>query len=567
MLLLTPEGNQELHSSDKLITVIPRPSQKVNLTKTGVVVTCHNYGKFLGACIYSLLAQSKPFDKIIIVDDSSTDDTKNISQSYGNQVEYIYCQYRNPNDSRRLGVEKLGDGYKYLMFIDADNYISANYHQKLFNILESDNSLAVAYSKIKYFNNLNPSVFFKELSIEYNYNYLRHTNFADLMSLIRMEAYLQAGGIQNFYKSDWNMWLRITQLGWGMKLCKEATEFYRVHGSNGHLSRSKKKDDEDTFRVQNDALKVCIITLFSGRDWNLDRYINSLKSLDCNKDNIFIIAIDNSCDKTFNYYLNESLNILGINYTIIKEKVKVNNDIPSDEVTDKREHRVKLGRSINTHLANLYAKAKTFIPKGTDLVWSIEDDVVVPPHSLKEFILAFNDDKSLSTLSGCIRSRFESNLIGCTGTWGPNKAENVEFFKDVPKERLTYILGTGMFCSIFRVEHFDKLVFQEKPNDANAYWWYDWAIHKNVYLKGGKLALLNTVQCIHWTSAGYGLLPNGSTITKDQYETRGTNKRPIIQNQFDMHSSDTRSDVGGVFSIEDNPLALSNGSIPPCCGG
>lgn len=549
MLILGHDGKEIEVPDNKLIKVMSPPVVKPNKFITGVVVTCHNYGRFLKQCLDSLVYQTKPFDKIIVVDDSSTDNTKDIVELYDGTIEYLYCNVLDANKARRLGVEMLGREYKYLMFVDADNFISSDFHQKLFDILEQNNSLAIAYAKIKYFKN-ETHEFFKELCKEFNHYTLRHTNFADLMSLIRMEAYIQSGGIQNFYKSDWNMWLRITSLGWGMKLCKEAILFYRVHGANGHLTRNKEKDDKDTHGVLNDSLKVCITTLFSGREWNLDRYVDSLKALDCKKDNIFIIGIDNSCDRFFNNLLHDKLYDSGFNYTVIREDAQVVKDVPADQVTDKRKHRVEHGKLINTHLAYLYAKIKTFVPQGTDLLWSIEDDVVVPPNSLHDFILAFNDDKTLSTLSGCIRSRFEDNLIGSGGKWGKIKAEDVVFFKDTPSQRLTNILATGMFCSIFRIEFFNKLVFQEKPNDANAYRWYDWAIHKNVHLNGGKLALLNTVECIHWTSGGYGLLCNGQTITDIEYENRGESIQSKISDKVFLQRDDKRSNDGNIVLVK-----------------
>ena len=40
-----------------------------NMTVTAVV-TCHNYGQYLRQCLESVLSQSKPFDEIILVNDS-----------------------------------------------------------------------------------------------------------------------------------------------------------------------------------------------------------------------------------------------------------------------------------------------------------------------------------------------------------------------------------------------------------------------------------------------------------------------------------------------------------------
>lgn len=531
MLLIGHDGKEtELQDSSKAILVMsPIPAKSIGTT-TGVVVTCHNYGKFLKQCLDSLLYQTKQFDRIIVVDDSSTDNTKEIILSYNGAVEYLYSNLKKPNGSRKLGVEKLGFEYKYLLFVDADNFISPDFHEKLFNILEKNESLAVAYPKIKYFEEY---TYKKELVIDFNHNLLRSRNFADLCALIRMDAYRQINGINEYCKSDWDMWLRITFLGWKMQLCRDTILHYRLHSENAHIIRSVKDDVKETVNIFINTCRVTIVTLFSGREWNLSRYIKSLQNLDCNKDNIFIVALDNSCDEYFSNDLLLQLSESGFNYTLVKDESRIN-EIPASEIADQKRHRIApgMGKNIQRHIAALYAKAKTFIPASTDYVWSIEDDVVVPPNSLKEFIGAFYNRPEISTLTGCIQCRFEPRLIAHTGKWGEKRCEEVRPVTTVPEDKLTPILATGMFCSIFRIEQWNKLVFSERPYTEKQYTWYDWAVHHNVHLNGGKLALLSSVICIHWTNHNYGLLPDNKVITEEEYENRTATIQPKVSDQF-----------------------------------
>ncbi len=51
-------------------------------SRVSVVVTCHNYGRYLRECLESVLAQDRPADEIIVVDDASTDDTPAIAAEY-----------------------------------------------------------------------------------------------------------------------------------------------------------------------------------------------------------------------------------------------------------------------------------------------------------------------------------------------------------------------------------------------------------------------------------------------------------------------------------------------------
>src|SRR5688500_8177111 len=84
-----------------------------------VVIPTYNYGRFIAHAIRSVLAQTRPADEIIIVDDGSTDDTTDAVKQFGENVKYVRQENAGVCAARNRGVrESTGD---LIAFLDADD--------------------------------------------------------------------------------------------------------------------------------------------------------------------------------------------------------------------------------------------------------------------------------------------------------------------------------------------------------------------------------------------------------------------------------------------------------------
>jgi glycosyltransferase involved in cell wall biosynthesis len=84
------------------------------------IITCHNYGRFLGEAIESVLAQSHPNMTVLVVDDGSTDDTAAVAARYaGHGVRYLHAPQGGAGQARNAGLQ--ATSAPLVAFLDADD--------------------------------------------------------------------------------------------------------------------------------------------------------------------------------------------------------------------------------------------------------------------------------------------------------------------------------------------------------------------------------------------------------------------------------------------------------------
>ncbi len=111
-------------------------------TKISIIVPCYNVEKYLARCLDSLIAQTFPDIEIICIDDKSTDRTLEILHSYAqhdNRITVIdFPENRGVAAARNIGLHRARG--QYVGFIDPDDYIDADFYEKLYNKIESTNA-------------------------------------------------------------------------------------------------------------------------------------------------------------------------------------------------------------------------------------------------------------------------------------------------------------------------------------------------------------------------------------------------------------------------------------------
>ena len=109
--------------------------------KISIIIPVYNVEKYLNRCVDSLLGQTLKDIEIILVDDSSTDNSPGICDEYlkaDERVRVIHKPNQGAGMARNSGLEiAKGD---YVGFVDSDDYVDLNMYKALYDTAVKHNA-------------------------------------------------------------------------------------------------------------------------------------------------------------------------------------------------------------------------------------------------------------------------------------------------------------------------------------------------------------------------------------------------------------------------------------------
>ncbi len=161
-----------------------------------VVMAVYNTEDFLGEAIDSLINQTIGFENVelILVDDGSTDKSKDICLKYQNQfpenIVYIHQENQGQATARNNGM-KAARG-KYINFLDSDDKLEANALEEVYNFFEAHyNDIDIVSIPIRFFDRQRGGHM-----LNYKYNSTR------VVDLEKHYDYIQLSASASFVKRD-----------------------------------------------------------------------------------------------------------------------------------------------------------------------------------------------------------------------------------------------------------------------------------------------------------------------------------------------------------------------------
>lgn len=125
-----------------------------------IIIPAYNSSNYIVEAIESALQQTHSRVEVLVVDDGSTDDTREKLRGYikAGKIRYQFQPNRGLSAARNAGIE-LAEG-KYLQFLDADDLISLSKIEKQLRHLESSPMPALSGSDFRFFEGSNAANLF-----------------------------------------------------------------------------------------------------------------------------------------------------------------------------------------------------------------------------------------------------------------------------------------------------------------------------------------------------------------------------------------------------------------------
>ena len=122
--------------------------------KVSIIIPVYNEQGFIKKSIKSIINQTTKPKKVIYVNDSSTDETRNIIKEFSEKHEWIDLIDHESNQEHEpgskivkafnFGLKNLNISYDIICKFDADIIIPNNYVERLVNIFSNNNNVGIA---------------------------------------------------------------------------------------------------------------------------------------------------------------------------------------------------------------------------------------------------------------------------------------------------------------------------------------------------------------------------------------------------------------------------------------
>ena len=215
------------------------------MTSITVIIPCYNYGRYLTACVASVLGQQACAARVLIIDDASTDDSATVARALAaqhTQVDVlVHAVNRGHIATYNEGIDRVGTDY--LLILSADDLLAQGALARAITLLDANPRVAFVYGRALRFTDRPPAAPSAAecgpARIQPGADFIRMlcddpTNPVETATaVVRTSAQRRVGGYlpELPHAGDFELWLRLAAEGDVGRI--DALQAYtRLHGAN-----------------------------------------------------------------------------------------------------------------------------------------------------------------------------------------------------------------------------------------------------------------------------------------------------------------------------------------------
>jgi glycosyltransferase involved in cell wall biosynthesis len=178
--------------------------------KISAIIPTYNYARYVRRAVDSALNQTYPVAEVIVVDDGSTDNTREVLAEYGNRIRYVYQANRGLSGARNTGIREATS--PWVAFLDSDDCWMPEKIERQVKLVEADPTVDLVYTaSMLHFTDgrVTPTGVVEPSQLWPRFRYINSVTPSTV--LIRRDLIMKAGGFDETlrYCEDWEMWVRL----------------------------------------------------------------------------------------------------------------------------------------------------------------------------------------------------------------------------------------------------------------------------------------------------------------------------------------------------------------------
>lgn len=250
--------------------------------KVSVIIPNYNYEKFMYQRLYSVLSQNYKLYEILILDDCSKDNSRDLIEKIENKIKkYVNIRHIFNENNGGTAFKQWKKGFEnvsgdYIWIAEADDYCEDSLIKKLIKPILKDEKILISYADTAFINaegyrinkTIKPEIDIMKtghwdksyvnngINELENYSFLNCTLANVSSCIIKRNDYSKYLEESGKYKQagDWLFYVNVMKEG-KIAFTNKVLNYYRVHGNNVSSTMNHKKHIEEINKIHSKFIK------------------------------------------------------------------------------------------------------------------------------------------------------------------------------------------------------------------------------------------------------------------------------------------------------------------------